>query len=171
MLETPTIAKLALLLEKGNDSENLTSSPLVTIRASRSQTPLFLIHPASGSAYSYLHLSNYLDPQQSIYGIEDLGLHQQHSLQSIPDKARYYLDLIRSVQPHGPYHLAGYSYGGNMALEMAIQLSKLGETVKFLGMLDSFPPCAYENIFIDDTRLLAALWHMTGLIFDKQPRD
>jgi acyl transferase domain-containing protein len=171
LLETPTIAQLALLLEAGHNSESLRSSPLIAVRASRSQTPLFLVHPASGSAYSYLHLSNYLDPQQSIYAIEDPGLHSQQSPQSVPDKACAYLDLIRSVQPHGPYHLAGYSYGGNMALEMAIQLSKAGETVEFLGMLDSFPPCAYENIFIDDTRLLAALWHMTGLIFNKQSRD
>lgn len=175
LIETPTITKLALLIdegnEKGNSSQNSSLSPLVKIQASGSQPPLFLIHPAGGSAFSYLNFGQYLDPNQPIYGIEDPGLYQNLNPQSFPDKARSYLDIIRSVQPHGPYQLAGYSYGGNMALEMAIQFNKAGETVEFLGMLDSFPPSAYENIFIDNTRLLAALWHMTGLLFDKQPRD
>ena len=175
LMETPTIAKLASLIEgndDGNDSENLSLSPLIKIReVSSSKPPLFLIHPASGSAFSYLDFSKYLELNQCIYGIEDPGLHHNLKPQSFADKARFYVEMIRSIQPHGPYNIAGYSYGGNMALEMAIQLSKEEQEVAFLGMLDSFPPSAYEDIFIDDTRLLAALWHMTGLIFDKQPRD
>jgi malonyl CoA-acyl carrier protein transacylase len=174
LMETPTIAKLVCLLDKndGNySSENPSLSSLVKIQASGSQLPLFLVHPASGNAFGYLDFSKYLELDRYIYGIEDPGLHGDLESRSFPEKARFYIDLIRSVQPQGPYHVAGYSYGGNMAFEMAVQLTKEGQEVAFLGMLDSFPPSAYENIFIDDTRLLAALWHMTGLIFDKQPRD
>ncbi|NCR08191.1 MAG: acyltransferase domain-containing protein [Microcystis aeruginosa LG13-11] len=173
LLETPTIAKLAFLLDsKDKDAESSDSSPLIKIQeVESSHHPLFLIHPASGNAFNYLQFSKYLALNRPIYALEDPGLHGQKMLEFFPSKAAYYLELIRSIQPQGSYCLAGYSYGGNIALEMATQLTKAGEEVAFLGMLDSFPPSAYENIFIDDTRLLASLWHMTGLIFEKQPRN
>jgi len=47
---------------------------------------------------------------------------------------------MRSVQPHGPYHLAGHSFGGLVALEMAHQLRAAGEQVALLAILDSYPP-------------------------------
>jgi thioesterase domain-containing protein len=47
---------------------------------------------------------------------------------------------MRSVHPHGPYVLAGHSFGGLVALEMARQLRRDGEEIALLAVLDSFPP-------------------------------
>src|SRR5687768_17494472 len=51
--------------------------------------------------------------------------------------AEQYLAAIRQVQPKGPYQLAGWSFGGTLALEMAQQLQKRGESVAFLGVIDT----------------------------------
>ncbi|MDH6267925.1 thioesterase domain-containing protein/aryl carrier-like protein [Rhizobium sp. SG_E_25_P2] len=44
---------------------------------------------------------------------------------------------IRRIQPHGPYRLLGFSFGGVLALEVARALEAEGDKVDFLGMLDS----------------------------------
>jgi thioesterase domain-containing protein len=113
----------------------------------------------------------YFASNRPIYGVEDPAFHRTEKFSSFPEKAHYYINLIRQVQPEGPYFLAGYSYGGNMAWEMAVQLQQQGQDVKYLGLLDSFPSVSYENIAIDDTRLLSAVWYMTALIFEKKPRQ
>jgi amino acid adenylation domain-containing protein len=60
--------------------------------------------------------------------------------ESVEDLARVHLEGIRSVQPRGPYRLAGYSFGGLVALEMAHQLRRAGETVELLFLLDPSEP-------------------------------
>jgi thioesterase domain-containing protein len=57
----------------------------------------------------------------------------------IEDMARYSLDAVRQLQPHGPYLLIGFSLGGLVTLEMAQQLIAEGETIGLLAMLDSYP--------------------------------
>jgi thioesterase domain-containing protein len=51
--------------------------------------------------------------------------------------AACYLEAVRAIQPQGPYLLAGWSFGGLAALEMARQLRGDGEEVAFLGMFDT----------------------------------
>ena len=52
------------------------------------------------------------------------------------------MEAIRTVDPHGPYQLAGYSAGGVIALEMAQQLKKAGAQVALLAMIDTLSPDA-----------------------------
>ncbi|KAL1445715.1 hypothetical protein MTO96_044871 [Rhipicephalus appendiculatus] len=46
---------------------------------------------------------------------------------------------LREVQPQGPYHLAGYSFGAMVAFEVAVQLQASGESVGSLTFLDGAP--------------------------------
>jgi nonribosomal peptide synthetase DhbF len=50
-----------------------------------------------------------------------------------------YVALIRTVQREGPYNLLGWSLGGLVAHEMAVQLQGLGQVVSMLSLLDSYP--------------------------------
>jgi thioesterase domain-containing protein len=50
-----------------------------------------------------------------------------------------YLQAIRDVQPHGPYAVCGYSYGGVVAFEIAKRLEALGEEVAFVGVIGQIP--------------------------------
>ena len=50
-----------------------------------------------------------------------------------------YIKEIRSIQESGPYHLLGWSFGGNVAQEMAVQLQDQGEQVAALIIMDAYP--------------------------------
>lgn len=63
--------------------------------------------------------------------------HRDTSLQAMADD---YVACVREVQPHGPYHLLGWSLGGALAVHMAATLEALGETVAFLGLVDPTVP-------------------------------
>jgi thioesterase domain-containing protein len=54
--------------------------------------------------------------------------------------AAHYVDLIRTVQPEGPYHLYGWSVGGLFAFEIACQLEAAGATVGLLAVGDTSAP-------------------------------
>jgi len=83
-------------------------------------------------------LSTYLGPDQPVYALQPQGLDgKQPFLTSIEDIASYYLREIKAVQAAGPYHLAGYSFGGIVTFEMARQLRANGEEVGLLALLDS----------------------------------
>ncbi len=117
----PTAAQLAALIRSGNTRR--TFDPLVPITVGGHKPPLFLVHPIGGNVLCYLTLARYLDPDRAIYGLQAAGA----DAGSTPEKtivamAESYLAAVRRVHPEGPYHLAGWSFGGNVALEMARQL-------------------------------------------------
>src|SRR3954468_7974638 len=61
--------------------------------------------------------------------------------------AACYAQELRAFQPHGPYYLGGYCFGGNVAYEMARQLRAAGEEVALVALLDSAPANAgYEKV-------------------------
>jgi thioesterase domain-containing protein len=96
------------------------------------------VHPALGVAWSYTALLPHLDPERPLYGLQNPALSGGPRLQSVPDLAAYYLQQVREVQPEGPYHLIGWSLGGSIAHEMAVQLREQGHRVETLMLLDSY---------------------------------
>ncbi|MCP6758403.1 MAG: amino acid adenylation domain-containing protein [Fischerella sp. CENA71] len=140
LFETPTIEGLANVLRQEKQPENWTSS-LVPIQLNGSKPPLFCIHPVGGNVLDYYHLANYLGREQPVYGLQAQGLTgKQEPLTSIEDMANHYIQEIRTIQPNGPYFLAGYSFGGVVAFEMAQQLHIQGQKVALLGLFDVSSP-------------------------------
>src|SRR5205085_10283071 len=58
----------------------------------------------------------------------------------IEDMAAHYVDCMLRVQPSGPYVIAGYSFGGLVALEMARRVAASGQRVEELMLFDTYPP-------------------------------
>ncbi|SCK46282.1 non-ribosomal peptide synthetase [Streptomyces sp. WMMB 322] len=113
---------------------------LLPLRDSGSRPPLFCVHPAAGIAWSYAGLTTPLGSDQPVYGLQARGLDGTEVLPAtIGEMAADYLAQVRRVQPYGPYHLLGWSFGGLVAHEMAVQLQKSGEPVGLLSVLDAFP--------------------------------
>ncbi|HEY0685560.1 MAG TPA: amino acid adenylation domain-containing protein [Steroidobacter sp.] len=111
---------------------------MISIRAgSERRRPLFMIHDVSGEALPYERLSRFLDADLPIYGIR-VDHDFVHGAVTIQELAARYVGLIRRVQPEGPYRLAGWSLGGDLAYEMAYQLLGRDERVEFVGLIDSF---------------------------------
>ncbi|WP_425135544.1 enterobactin non-ribosomal peptide synthetase EntF [Citrobacter braakii] len=137
-----TVEQLSALLESNDDeqSQRLGFETLLPLRESHGPT-LFCFHPASGFAWQFSVLSRYLSPQWSIIGIQsprpDGPMQTAENLDAV---CEHHLATLRSQQPHGPYYLLGYSLGGTLAQGIAARLHARGETVAFLGLLDTWPP-------------------------------
>ena len=100
--------------------------------------PLFCVHPAIGLSWCYAGLLAELPVDQPVYGLQAPQAAGEPGFGSIAAAADHYLAQIRTVQPHGPYQLLGWSLGGLIAHEIAVRLQTAGEEVALLSMLDSY---------------------------------
>jgi amino acid adenylation domain-containing protein len=143
LFDSPTIAALANIIRQEEHISNW--SPLVLIKSGKDRSPLFCIHPIGGNLFNYYNLSKKLDLDLPIYGLQARGLDgKQPAFDRIEDMANDFIQAIQTIQPHGPYFLLGYSFGGIIAFEMARQLATQGEDVGFLGLLDIRCPLVPE---------------------------
>lgn len=145
LYEARTIGKLADLIQiKQSSSER---QCIVAIRATGSRPPLFLVHGVGGNILGFAGLARVLPADQPVYGIQAQALQADTPpLLKLEEMAAFYVRELRQVQPAGPYAFLGFSYGGLVAYEMAQQLVALGETVSFLGMLDTWQPGYMKQI-------------------------
>ncbi|MFW6720822.1 amino acid adenylation domain-containing protein [Streptomyces sp. MAR4 CNY-716] len=113
---------------------------LLPLRKEGSGPPLFCVHSATGLAWSYAVLVPHLPQDRPVYGIQARGLAGPEPMpQSVAEMAADYADEMRTVQPEGPYHLLGWSFGGMLAQAVAARLEEQGERVELLALLDAYP--------------------------------
>lgn len=137
LFKYPSIRSLAQLIANDGKDEAAWSS-LVPIKTGGNMNPLFIIHGAGLNIFLFNTLAGHMDAEQPIYGLQAKGLNGfDEPLKTIPDMAAYYISEIRKVKPTGPYNLAGFSLGGLIAFEMALQFKKGGDEVSFLGLFDT----------------------------------
>jgi pyochelin synthetase len=135
ILQAPTIERLARALR---DTSEQPWTPLVPIQANGTKPPFFCVHPSGGNVLCYMRLASLLGADQPFYGFECAGIDSRREpLDSAEAMASEYVAALREVQPHGPYFLGGWSVGGVLAYEMAVQLRELGEPVGLLALIDS----------------------------------
>ncbi len=138
MVRAPTIRGLAEVIR--DDRGERTWRPLVSMKPDGERPALFLMHALEGEVLIYRDLVRRLDADQPAWGLEAVGADGvQVPEMSIPSMATLYINEIRTVQPTGPYLLAGLCYGGVLAHEMAHQLEEAGEDVAFVGLIDAKP--------------------------------
>ena len=162
-----TVEHLATILR--DHSKVAPSSSLVAIQPGGNRRPLFLIHPAGGHIFPYVHLAGCLGPDQPCYGLQAIGLEEGHEPHSrIEEMAAYYINAIRTVQAEGPYLLGGWSMGGVVAFEMAQQLHAQGQRTALLVLLDTRIPTADEEFAHEDfeATLLVDFVRYFGLSLD-----
>lgn len=144
ILISPTIEKLAIFIKKNNLSEkkykNLDLETILPLRLNGEKI-LFCFHPASGFAWQFSVLPQYLDKNWSLIGI------QSPTISGPLNKSKYFEEVcdahmatIMQQQPKGPYYFIGYSLGGMLAQIISARLERLGEKIFFLGLLDTWPP-------------------------------
>lgn len=136
LYDAPTIEELARMLQGEASAPGW--SPLVPIQTTGSRPPFFCVHGAGGTVLIYRDLVRQLGPDQPFYGLQSVGLDgSRPPLTKVEEIAAVYVDEIQKVQPVGPYFLGGYCLGGTIAFEMAQQLSRRGETIALLVLLDT----------------------------------
>ncbi|WP_253900255.1 condensation domain-containing protein [Corallococcus carmarthensis] len=158
LFQAPTVETLARLLGQAPT----VFSPLVPIQREGTRRPFFCVHPVGGNVLAYAALAKQLGPEQPFYGLQSQGLDgSRPPLDSVEAMAALYVAAVRTVQPHGPYRLGGWSMGGVVAFEMARQLQARGEAVELVALIDPSP--ATEGrvpLDVDDTRQVAALFEL-----------
>lgn len=109
--------------------------------------PLFCVHPAGGTVFCYAVLARHLPHDQAVYALQAASPGDgQDTPWRIEDMAARYLDAIREIHRDGPCVLAGWSFGGVVAFEMAQQLYARGRRDTALVMIDSWIPAGRESL-------------------------
>ncbi|MFE8950700.1 alpha/beta fold hydrolase, partial [Streptomyces sp. NPDC007856] len=134
----PTVAGLARRLDESCWQAD--SSVLLPFRSRGGHAPFFCVHDVHGLGWEYTYLAQCMPAEYPVYGLQARGFDGATELpRSVTEMATDYVTKIRTVQPSGPYHLLGWSFGGIVAQEMAVQLQAAGEQVAALVILDSIP--------------------------------
>lgn len=114
----------------------------VAVEPRGTKPPVFWI--PGGAAFLSIsrlgELAGRLGPDQPFYGLGTQRPETMSEIDSVPDRARAYVEVIREVQPEGPYFLAGFCLGGVIAFEAARQLNAQGQRVAFLGLVNTWMP-------------------------------
>ncbi|MET4093900.1 amino acid adenylation domain-containing protein [Arthrobacter sp. UYCu712] len=160
LFRAPTVEGLLSEAAKGAEESAADSlGQLLPLRTAGAKAPLFAVHPASGISWGYASMLGRLDPERPLIGLQMPGMEPGRThLVDAPDLtglADDYIAQIRSLQPAGPYHLMGWSFGGYLVHRLATRLQELGEEVAFLAILDAFPGNQDHNT---DVGTGPALW-------------
>ncbi|MDD7940431.1 amino acid adenylation domain-containing protein [Actinomycetospora lutea] len=149
VLEGGTVAGIAARATVGPPGDDrpaaldLPRSHVLPLRRAGTAAPLFCVHPAGGFATVFTGLVRELPADRPVIGLQLPSLDGAAvTAPTIDELAAEYLGTIRGIQPAGPYHLLGYSFGGNVVHALAAQLVAAGEEVAFTGLIDSGPLAA-----------------------------
>ncbi|KAK7709061.1 putative secondary metabolism biosynthetic enzyme [Diaporthe eres] len=189
LMTNPTARLLAAALQtqpcfgtvpKQSEQAMVTYDPVVTLKSSGTETPLWLVHPGVGEILVFVGLAKQLgDSCRPIYALRARGFEAGHTqFSSITEAVDIYVQAIRKRQPQGPYALAGYSYGTMLAFEVAKRLDAMadstgttGNSVRFLGSFN-LPPHIKSRM--RQLRWNMCLLHLTqflGLISEGDVED
>lgn len=134
--ENTTIHDFAKILV--SHAKNINWQSLTPINTKGNKIPLFIVHGGGLNVLLFNTMAHKMSPDQPIYALQAKGLDGKAApLTSIEEMASYYISEIVKVAPKGPFALAGYSLGGYIAFEMAMQLKKMNFNVPFLAMFDT----------------------------------
>jgi len=139
LFQAPSIEQLGSILRQENWVPDWSS--LVALQSYGVKPPLFFAAPVGGNVLSYRDLMTHLPPDQPCYGLQAVGLDGvQLPKRDVVEIATHYINEIQTIQPNGPYYLAGSSFGGLAVYEMAQQLHDLGQSVALVVMFDTYGP-------------------------------
>jgi thioesterase domain-containing protein/acyl carrier protein len=136
LIKYSTIKELAAVID--DPSLHTFYKTLVPIKPEGNKIPVYIIHGIGLNLLNVYNMVSFLDPEQPVYGIQSIGL---DGTMEVPDTmeeiAAFYNDEMIKNDPVGPYALAGYSFGGFIAYEMAKQLKAMGKKVSLVAMFDT----------------------------------
>ncbi|MFD4529430.1 amino acid adenylation domain-containing protein [Streptomyces sp. NPDC058470] len=142
---------------------------LVPLRPQGDLPPVFCVHAAGGLSWRYTALLPHLPTGHPVYGLQARAFGSPgHRPTSVEEMAADYVEQIRGVQPSGPYHLVGWSFGGLVAQAATVLLEEAGEEVAMVAVLDSYPAAPGERALVPPTgQVLGALLDAAGVGHDR----
>ncbi|MGL3107798.1 thioesterase domain-containing protein [Bradyrhizobium sp. BR 1432] len=117
---------------------NANAGSLVQLRTGAADAPLFLFFGGDGNPRGLSALTSRMHNSRALIGI-DFCRGDSHG--ELPSTVEIMADrscsAIRALQPRGPYHLVGYSFGGLVAIEVARLLQQSNEEIGLVGLIDT----------------------------------
>jgi thioesterase domain-containing protein len=127
------------------------SAAMKPFRTSGAGSPLFCFPGSGGDPDVFEQLVAALPEGQPVYAIDMEWLCETRQDFTIEQLAVSHLDLIRTIQKHGPYYFCGYSFGGLVAYEMATRLLDAGDSASLVALLDAPNPAQMSNLSATDS--------------------
>ncbi len=144
LFERPTIGQLARLVQEPVASRSATS--VLAIQPGGPRPRLYFLPSVTGETYYTRDIIRHLLADQPVYGFQPGAEGEADpDVRTLEVIAARYVEDLCAFQPDGPYCLAGYSFGGMVAYEMARQLASRGKPVELLAILDTGPGRAMEK--------------------------
>lgn len=138
LINAPTIRQLADLMRVGAGGRHQDS--LIVLRPSGIRTPVAAVHGGGGGIFFARGMVGHIHPDRPVFGLQAKGFDGVPGrYRSIEDIAAGYIAELQTAVPQGPYAIVGLSFGGLVAWEMGQQLTRAGETVTMVGLLDTKP--------------------------------
>ena len=130
---------LADATSKKSTSTQRSFTPYFEFTESPRQGPLlFLLPPGEGGAESYFNNIVKEMPYTHLVVFNNYHLHDPEVNPSFESLARRYIAWMRERQRQGPFHIAGWSFGGVLSLEICRQLTIAGEKIATLALIDPY---------------------------------
>jgi amino acid adenylation domain-containing protein len=139
VFQSPTVEGMAQRL-RGEVDEAVLPAMMVLQAGHPDRPPLFAIHVLGERGSYFRPMTTHLDAGQPVYGLAAQMLGADAPPNRVPELATYYVAQIKAIQPQGPYHVIGMSFGGTVTYEVARQLRQQGDRVAFVGLLDTAGP-------------------------------
>jgi amino acid adenylation domain-containing protein len=132
-------ARVRTLLANNDSDVDDGWSTVVPIRPTGERTPFFCAAGIGGNPMNLVYMAAAMD--RPFYGFQYRGVDGKRAPhETIRDMAREFVADMRKVQPHGPYFMGGYSMGGVLVYEIALQLEEIGERAGLVVLLDTYAP-------------------------------
>ncbi|KIJ15165.1 hypothetical protein PAXINDRAFT_77684 [Paxillus involutus ATCC 200175] len=174
ILKHPVISSLAKYVDSliSKDASQEEYDPIVPLQLTGNKTPIFMVHPGVGEVLIFVNLAKYFQNERPFYALRARGFEPGHPFFTTMDEmVSCYAAAVKRTQPHGPYAIAGYSYGGVVAFEVAKRLEAMGDEVKFTGLINIPPNIADRMHEIDWTGGMLNLSYFLGLVSKQDAND
>ncbi|AKH65701.1 hypothetical protein VY86_01010 [Photorhabdus thracensis] len=145
LFQFPVLAELVSKITL--DPLSQPQSSAIPVRPSGMEPPLFFV-PSGMDDYSYIFgLAQHIQSDYPIYALPWPSINEE-PVSTIEALAAKMITFMKAVQPEGRYRIYGYSSGGVLAYAIAQQLLNAGETVDFLGLIDTPAPHCFKHLVI-----------------------
>ncbi|KAI9566632.1 Alpha/Beta hydrolase protein [Boletus coccyginus] len=176
ILKHPVVSSLAKYVDSlaSKDASTEEYGPIVILNLTGNKTPIFMVHPGVGEVLIFVNLAKYFQNERPLHAFRARGFEFGRSFfGSMGGVVFSYVAGAKRTQPHGPYAIAGYSYGGVVAFEVA-KPWPMGDEVKFppkKGLINIPPHIADRTHEIDWTGCTLHLSYFLGLVSKQDVND
>jgi len=134
----PTLAGLCRAVAAAEDEAEVS---ILALRRTGSRPPLFCVYELGGDVGVYFELAAELGADQPVFGLRSSSAHHPERIpDSIETAARQARNRLRKFLPAGPFALAGFSWGGLLAFEMARQYAAEENLNPFCALFGTTAP-------------------------------